>query len=81
MQQPHEVGRYLPVGIKKHQSDFFPNRGSAPKKVIGLLLDIIEMKGQSFVLTYVGIDMLKKEGGIVGFCLEIGVRLLVAEKN
>ena len=28
----------LPGGERKHQSDFCPNRGSAPEKVIGLFV-------------------------------------------
>ena len=38
------------------------------------MLDIIEIKGQSFVPTYVGIDMLKKEGGIDQFLLGDGCK-------
>ena len=50
-----------------------------PEKVIGLLLDIIEMKSANFAPTYAGIDVLKIEGeALIIFFLEMGVELLVA---
>ena len=82
MQHNHRSGRYLPVGTRKQINlTFVSTEEVPPEKVIGLLLDIIEMKRANFAPTYAGIDMLKIEGGIDRYFLGNGCKIVSSRKK
>ena len=52
-----------------------------PKEVIGLLLNIIEMKRANFAPTYAGRDMLKMEGSIDRYFLGNGCKVVSSRRK
>ena len=69
--------------VRKQASNWllFQQRKCPPRRSSVFCWISLRWRGQTFAPTYAGLDMLKIEGGINRFCLETGVRLLVAEEK